>query len=181
LTVSNFSAFYALFVTDGATATLAGCKFIGNSVHDSVLFVFAFGTYVTVVRLKRCTFTGNAAGNLLTSRYQDAYIYVDEATLKVIKSSDSTADSKTEPLSAAPADRPGLTALSDWYLFARQVCSSSACLLHTSGQAIGMQPCMHAQVSLSGWKHLLQLTCAADHFCDHFCGLRCRAMLGFAN
>jgi hypothetical protein len=167
-----------LFVIDGATATLAGCKFIGNSVHDSVLFVFASGTEVTVVRVERCTFTGNEAEDLLSSK-QD--VYVDEATLNVIKSSDISPETKTEPLSAAPADRPGLTALSDWYLFARQVCSSSACLLHTSGQAIGMQPCMHAQVSLSGWKHLLQLTCAADHFCDHFCGLRCRAMLGFAN
>jgi hypothetical protein len=127
LTVSNFGGNYsALWVGDGATATLVGCSFIGNNVRDAVLNVLTIGT---VVRLQRCTFTGNKAEYLvLVFSASKQAVYVDEATLEVIERSD-TLGFTSEPLSAAPADRPGLTTLSDWYLFARQVCSSSACLL----------------------------------------------------
>jgi hypothetical protein len=141
LTISNFAGEYStIWVGDGATATLVGCSFIGNNVGIAVLIVKdADIPGVTVVRMEQCTFTSNKAELLSTN----TIVYVDDATLDVIRSSgDSSSNSTyvTAPLSAQTADRQGLTSASAWFQSTREVRSSGTCLLHTSRHLIDMQP-----------------------------------------
>jgi hypothetical protein len=132
--ISNFAGGNSsMWVGDGATATLVGCSFIGNSGSSVVLSVRSEETEdVTVVRMEQCTFTSNKAELLSTEK---SVVYADDATLDVIQSSSDniiSATLQTAPLSAQPDDRRGLTLKSAWFKSARQVCSSSTCLLYTS-------------------------------------------------
>jgi hypothetical protein len=134
LTISNFAGeTSAMWVGDGATTTLVGCSFIGNNVGGAVLSVGSLRIEdVTVVRMEQCTFSSNKAELLSTG---SSVVYVDDVTLDVIQSSSDSSISSayiTAPLSAQPADRRGLTLMSAWFESARQVCSSSTCLLYTS-------------------------------------------------
>jgi hypothetical protein len=120
-----------MWVGDGATATLVGCSFFGNNVGSVILSVGNPGIEgATVVRMEQCTFTSNTAELLSTG---DSVLYADEATLDIIQSSggsNSTYTYRTAPLSAQPAERRGLTVTSAWFKSAREVSSSSTCLLH---------------------------------------------------
>jgi hypothetical protein len=128
-----------MWVGDGATATLVDCSFIGNKVNGGVLNVKDTDIPgVTVVRMEQCTFTSNKAELQSTN----VVVYVDDATLDVIRSSsDSNSNSTyiTAPLSAQPADRRGLTS-SPWFQTAGEVSSSSTRLPHTTRHLIGLQP-----------------------------------------
>jgi hypothetical protein len=128
-----------MWVGDGATATLAGCSFIGNNVGGEVLNVKDTDIPgVTVVRMEQCTFTNNKAELLSTN----VVVYVDDATLAIIRSSgDSSSNSTyiTAPLASQPADRQGLTS-SPWFQTAGEVSSPCTRLLHTMRHLIGLQP-----------------------------------------
>jgi hypothetical protein len=138
-----------MWVNNGATATLKECAFVHNAINDTydnsaVLTVAASREgnvdaqqQDTIVRLEQCNFTNNIAQSLLTAQIGadfldptfSARIFSDVNLSVVILDGNSRTTDLTEPLSAAIAERLGITSTSLWLRRAQQVRSCHACSL----------------------------------------------------
>jgi hypothetical protein len=143
--VADIAADAAMWISNGATVTLVECSFIHNKVTNphyitSVLSVNAVNPSYphaqlqdTVVRMQRCTFSGNSAQRMLMTysgvqpyTSHSAFIYSDDASLdvtRVLDDVESVTRGAPEPLSAAPAGRPGINSTSTWLQRVQQVCT----------------------------------------------------------
>jgi hypothetical protein len=139
----------AMMVTDGATVTLVECSFINNTINSTflnsaVLSVNAVDpsqvlaqSQDTIVRLQQCSFTNNVADALIVTTkggdFSDfsALVYSDAVFDVVTLYINSVTQNVTEPLSAAPPGRPGITGTSPWLRSAQQVRFSDASCLST--------------------------------------------------
>jgi hypothetical protein len=135
-----------MFIAEGATVTLVGCSFINSTItssypNNAVLSVNAVGfenitaqQQDTIVRLEKCTFSGNNAEYVLLTYKGNvnfpthfAYIFSDNVTHNVLHVTvdDEYAINRTEaparPLSTAPAGREGITSSSPWLQSVQQV------------------------------------------------------------
>jgi hypothetical protein len=152
LTISNFSAKRIMYVDAGATVTMVGCSFTSNTLvskssSDGVLTVWGFGCDDkaasnhllddTIVRLQTCKFE-NSSGDAPIKTLDDSGVdYPNNASLVHIYSdNDIMVQGEndlgtpqlgvTEPLSAAPAGRPGISGTSNWLKLVQEVRPSSA-------------------------------------------------------
>jgi hypothetical protein len=156
----------AMWASDGATVRLVGCSFTGNTPDTAVLLALAVAPEEpdaqdqdTIVRLLQPTFTDNVAeqqlitfqGKYLIFTFSEfaARIYSD-VTHEVIHITDGKNKSEgfTEPLSAAPAARQGITGSSDWLQMTRKVRSTSF-LAHDASSVMAW----HRPALLMGVQH----------------------------
>jgi hypothetical protein len=141
-----------MYVDAGATVTMVGCSFtsntlVGESSTNGVLTVGGFGSDDkaasnhllddTIVRLQTCTFeesSGDAPIRTLDDsgvgppNYASlAHIYSDNDIMVQGENYLGTPQlNVTEPLSAAPAGRPGISGESNWLKQVQEVRPSSA-------------------------------------------------------
>jgi hypothetical protein len=138
-----------MYASDGATVTLIGCSFIGNTINGTISNSAIFSINAvnletphkqlqdTIVRLEQCSFTDNVAGGLLVT-YMDypftefsALTYSDITFDVMAFQGNSWTQSMTKPLSATPSGRLGISSTSPWLQSAQQVCSSGGSSLCT--------------------------------------------------
>lgn len=135
----DFESMTALWISDGATVTLVNSSFnginiVGRAFNRAVISVNAVSNDTniaqqqdSILRLQQCSITGNKAASVIAASnikpFQDfeARVFSD-VSFSVQYNADSQ-PGLTQPLSAAPASRPGITASSVWFKTAHQVCS----------------------------------------------------------
>jgi hypothetical protein len=179
-----------MWIRDGATVRLVDCTFTNNNVVEGISnrsVIYIDGTFWhpfdeelapvprdTIVRLDRCTFEDNNASNLIAVYVDNVTVIPPNDTISAhVLSDDNIMVLHTgyaydppsqlrspEPLSAAPAGRPGITGTSDWLQRIQRVRTPSAFALSRSYSMARMISLLNMQRNCHCFSHKSALVTA---------------------